>query len=98
MQIVRITLSAEEVLKQKEPEFQLKLTKKLINAGFDLRDTIIRQDRSDIDGADFIQLKYGFIDKVMSLAQFFIERNVESIINKFKKNGVEKKEEDRENN
>ena len=64
MRIKRITLSAQEVLQQKEPEFQKKFTKKLKRAGFNFSDPIIRQKRSDIDGGvDFIQLRYNFLDR-----------------------------------
>lgn len=63
MRIKRITISAQEVLKQKEPEFQKMFTKRLIKAGFNLKDPIIRQPRNDIEGADFIQLRYSFWDR-----------------------------------
>ena len=63
MEIKRITISAKEVLQQKEPEFQKKFTKKLRRAGFNFSDPIIRQKRSDIEGADFIQLRYNFLDR-----------------------------------
>ena len=64
MEIKRITVSALEVERQSEPEFQKELNQRLQKAGFRFDDPIIRQPRSDIEGAaDFIQLQYSWWDK-----------------------------------
>jgi len=73
MKVVRITVSAFDTDRQSEPEFQRELTERLLKAGFILSDNypIIRQPRSDIDGADFIQLQYSWFDKFDIDIQYF---------------------------
>jgi hypothetical protein len=56
-------VSALDVARQSEPEFQKELNERLQEAGFRFDDPIIRQPRSDIDGADFIQFQYSWWDR-----------------------------------
>lgn len=63
MKTLRITVSSSDVAKQDEEKFRGDLTDRLIAAGFDLNDTIIKQPRSDVQAMDFIQFKYSVFDR-----------------------------------
>jgi len=72
MKIIRLTVSAFDVARQTEPEFQKELDGRLKRAGFRFDDPIIRQPRSDIYGAaDFIQLRYYWWDRFDVYIQYF---------------------------
>jgi len=85
MKVLRITISGDEVNKQTEEKFQKKFTKRLLKAGFDLRDPIIRQPRSDIDGADFIQLRYVIGDRLYANIQFYFKKKLNQLKNYYEK-------------
>lgn len=63
MRTLRITIASSDVANQDEESFRGDLTDRLISAGFDLNDTIIKQPRSDVQAMDFIQFKYSIFDK-----------------------------------
>jgi hypothetical protein len=63
MKTLRITIASSDVAKQDEESFKGDLTDRLISAGFNLNDPIIKQPRSDVKAMDFIQFKYSILDK-----------------------------------
>jgi hypothetical protein len=89
MKVLRITIPATQIAKQSGSEFQKKFTKKLLKAGFDLRDPITRQQRSDIEGADFIQFRYTVFDTYSAKVGFFLEEIKDWLIRNFTKNELE---------
>ena len=94
MKVLRITLSAVEVLRQDEKEFRKEFTQRMIDKGFDLGDPIIKQKRSDIEGMDIIQLRYRFFDKFDADIQFFRNRIKEKTIGWFKHNFLKQEDEE----
>ena len=63
MRVLRITVVNSDVSKQDEQSFREELNDRLIAAGFDLQNTIIKQPRSDVHAMDFIQLRYSIFDR-----------------------------------
>lgn len=61
MNVLRITVVDSEV-GDDEGAFNRRVTERLLAAGFDTSGTIIRQERSDIRGLDFIQVRYTLVD------------------------------------
>jgi len=63
MKILRITVASSDVAKQDEESFRDELNDRLIAAGFDPQNTIIKQPRSDVKAMDFIQFRYSVFDR-----------------------------------
>lgn len=83
MKVLRITVVNSEV-GDDESEFNKRLTIRLRDAGFDLTGTITRQERSDIEGVDFIQFRYTLVDTLLGKARhdYFVFKKW--VINQFK--------------
>lgn len=68
MKVLRITVVDSEV-GDDEGDFNRRVTERLNSAGFDMSGTIIRQERSDVRGIDFVQCRYTPIDTLLGKAR-----------------------------